>query len=178
MSTDAGVRAMLEIPCLTTDRLLLRAFAPDDFEPYAAMMADPEVTKYLGAGQAMGRADAWRHLAMCAGHWVLRGFGLWAVEERSSGRFIGRIGCQEPEGFPAFEIAYALARNAWGNGYAREGAGAALRFAREELCHPAIASIIRPANGASIRVAESLGAVAGETVQFYSAPSVLYRYPA
>ena len=168
---------MFEIPRLTTDRLLLRCFAPADFEPYAAMMADPEVTRYLGDGRPLSRAEAWRQLAMFLGHWTLRGFGLWAVEERATGRFLGRIGCQEPEGFPAFEIAYTLAPSAWGKGYAREGAAAALRFARESLRHPAITSIIRPANTASIRVAESLGAVAGETVEFFGAPSVLYRYP-
>ena len=168
---------MLTIPRLTTDRLLLREFTPDDFEAYAPMMADPVVTRFLGEGRPLSRADAWRQIAMILGHWVLRGFGLWAVEERSTGRLIGRIGCQEPEGFPAFEIAYTLARDAWGHGYAREGAAAALRFARENLRHPRITSIIRPANAASIRVATSLGAVAAETVEFFGAPSVIYRYP-
>jgi RimJ/RimL family protein N-acetyltransferase len=102
---------------------------------------------------------------------------LWAVEERSTGNFLGRIGCQYPEGFPAFEIGYTLSRGAWGKGYAREGAAAALKYAREVLGHTDITSIIRPANAASIRVATSLGAVAGEEVEFYGAPSVLYRYP-
>jgi len=168
---------MLQIPHLTTDRLLLRGFAPEDFEPYAEMMANPDVIRHLGDGRPLSRADAWRQMAMFVGHWVLRGFGLWAVEERATGRFIGRIGCHEPEGFPAFEIAYTLAPAAWGKGYAREGAGAALRYAREVLKRTTITSIIRPANVASIRVAQSLGAVAGETVEFYGAPSVLYRYP-
>jgi RimJ/RimL family protein N-acetyltransferase len=167
---------MLQIPQLTTDRLLLRSFGPNDFEPYAEMMALPDVTRYLGEGHPLSRAEAWRQLAMFTGHWVLRGFGLWAVEERGTGRFLGRIGCLEPEGFPAFEIAYTLAPAAWGKGYAREGAGAALRFARETLGRTAITSIIRPANVASIRVAQSLGAIAGETVEFFGAPSVLYRY--
>jgi RimJ/RimL family protein N-acetyltransferase len=116
-------------------------------------------------------------MAMFIGHWVLRGYGLWAVEERATGRFIGRIGCLEPEGFPAFEIAYTLTRSAWGRGYAREGAAAALRHARETLGRRDITSIIRPANAASIRVARSLGGVPAETVEFYGAPSVLYRYP-
>lgn len=168
---------VLRIPHLTTDRLLLRAFAPEDFEPYAQMMANPDVTRYLGEGHALSRVEAWRQLAMFAGHWVLRGFGPWAVEERATGRFLGRIGCLEPEGFPAFEIAYTLAPAAWGKGFAREGAAAALRFARETLGRTAITSIIRPANAASIRVAQSLGAVATETVEFFGAPSVLYRYP-
>lgn len=168
---------MLTIPDLNTDRLLMRGFAPGDFEAYAAMMAHPEVTQYLMDGRPLSRAEAWRQMAMFLGHWTLRGFGVWAVEERATGQFVGRIGCLEPEGFPAFEIAYTLTRSAWGRGYAREGAARALQYARETLNRTEIASIIRPANTASIRVAQSLGAVAAETVEFFGAPSVIYRYP-
>jgi RimJ/RimL family protein N-acetyltransferase len=168
---------MLQIPHLTTDRLLLREFRPADFDAYAAMMAHPDVTRYLGEGRPLSRVEAWRQMAMFIGHWTLRGYGLWAVEERATGQFIGRIGCLEPEGFPAFEIAYTLTPAAWGRGYAREGAAAALRYARETLHRREITSIIRPANTASIRVAQSLGAIAAETVEFFGAPSVLYRYP-
>lgn len=168
---------MLDIPQLITDRLLLRGFRGEDFEPYAVMMADPTVTRFLGDGRPLSRADAWRQLAMFAGHWVLRGFGVWAVEERATGRFIGRIGCYQPEGWPAFEIAYTLAPAAWGKGYAREGAAAALRYAREVLGRTEITSLIRPANAASIRVARSLGAEPAETVEFFGAPTVVHRYP-
>jgi RimJ/RimL family protein N-acetyltransferase len=168
---------VLTIPDLNTDRLLMRGFAPGDFEAYAAMMAHPEVTQYLMDGRPLSRAEAWRQMAMFLGHWTLRGFGVWAVEERATGQFVGRIGCLEPEGFPAFEIAYTLTRSAWGRGYAREGAARALQYARETLNRTEIASIIRPANTASIRVAQSLGAVAAETVEFFGAPSVIYRYP-
>jgi RimJ/RimL family protein N-acetyltransferase len=168
---------LLPIPQLTTDRLLLRGFRPEDFEPYAEMMADPEVSRHLMDGRPLTRVEAWRQLAMFAGHWVLRGYGLWAVEERATGEFLGRIGCLNPEGFPAFEIAYTLAPWAWGKGYAREGAAAVLRYARETLRRTEITSIIRPANVASIRVALSLGAVPSESVEFFGAPSVIYRYP-
>lgn len=168
---------MTPIPQLMTDRLLMRGFSEDDFEAYAAMMADPEVSRYLMDGRPLSRAEAWRQMAMFIGHWSLRGFGLWAVEERSSGRFLGRIGCLQPEGFPTFEIAYTLARGGWGKGYAREGAAAALRYAREVLKQPRIGSIIRPANAASIRVATSLGATKGESVEFFGAPSTIYWYP-
>lgn len=165
------------IPELTTARLRLRAFRESDFEAYAAMMADPEVTRFLGSGPPLSRADAWRQMAMILGHWMLRGFGLWAVEELATGRLIGRIGCHYPEGFPGFEICYTLAREAWGHGYAREGAAAALAYARDVLHRSEIVSIIRPDNLRSQRVAESLGAVPAETVEFFGAPSVLYRYP-
>ena len=166
----------VQIPQLTTERLLLRHFRPEDFDAYAAMMAAPEVGRFLMDGRPLSRVEAWRQMAMFIGHWDLRGYGLWAVEERETGRFIGRIGCLEPEGFPAFEIAYTLMPSAWGHGYAREGAAAALRYAREVLGRTRIASIIRPANVASIRVAQSLGAIAGEAVEFFGASSTVYWY--
>jgi RimJ/RimL family protein N-acetyltransferase len=142
-----------------------------------AMMADPEVTRYLGDGRPLGRADAWRQLAMFAGHWVLRGFGIWAVEERDTGTLVGRVGCLEPEGWPGFELAYTLARHAWGRGYAREAAAAALTYARETLGRNEIISIIRPANLASIRVARALGATRERTVEFFGGEAEIYRYP-
>ena len=167
---------MLHIPELTTPRLRLRAFAPRDVDAYAAMMADAEVTRYLGDGRTLTREDAWRQLALFAGHWVLRGFGLWAVEELATGTFVGRIGCFEPEGWPGLELAYTLARHAWGRGYAREGARAALAYARERLGRADVISLIRPANVASIRVAEALGAVRDGEMEFFGAPALIYRY--
>jgi RimJ/RimL family protein N-acetyltransferase len=83
----------------------------------------------------------------------------------------------EPEGWPGFEIAYTLARPAWGQGFAREGAAAALGYARETLGKRDIISIIRPGNAGSIRVATSLGAMPDGTVEFYGAPALIYRYP-
>lgn len=165
------------VPVLGTERLLLRGFEPRDAEPYMAMMADPEVTRFLADGKPLSRVDAWRQLAMFAGHWTLKGFGVWAVEERATGRLLGRIGCMEPEGWPGFEIAYTLARPAWGQGFAREGAAAALGYARETLGKRDIISIIRPGNAGSIRVATSLGAMPDGTVEFYGAPALIYRYP-
>ena len=116
----------MTIPIIETDRLILRALHANDFDAYAEMVADPEVTKYLGAGNKLTREDAWRQLALIIGHWELRGFGLWAVERKDTGDFIGRIGCFEPEGWPGFEVGYTLARAHWGRGYAREGARAGI----------------------------------------------------
>lgn len=167
----------MRVPTIETERLRLRSFDARDFEAYAAMMADAEVTRFLADGRPLGRADAWRQLAMFAGHWALRGFGVWAVEERATGGFIGRIGCFEPEGWPGFEVCYTLARGAWGRGYAREGAAAALRHARETLGRRDVISVIRPGNVGSVRVATSLGAVEDGSVDFYGGPALIYRYP-
>ena len=70
---------------LETDRLLLRMLQESDFDSYAEICADPEVMRYLGDGQPLSRPMAWRHMAMMVGHWHLRGYGLWAAEERASG---------------------------------------------------------------------------------------------
>ena len=168
----------MNIPEIETDRLRLRALRADDFEPYAAMMADPDVTRYLADGQPLNRADAWRQLAMILGHWELRGFGLWAVEEKATGDLLGRIGCYDPEGWPAFEIGYTLARHAWGKGYASEGAAAALEYARTVLGKRDITSVIKTGNEGSVRVATKLGATLRETVPFYESTAGIYVYPA
>jgi len=164
------------VPRLDTLRLVLRAFLPSDVEPYARMMADPEVSRFLGDGKALDRADAWRQLAQIIGHWELRGFGLWAVEERATRRLVGRIGCYEPEGWPGFEIGYLLAREAWGRGLAREGVAAALAYARHELGRDSVISLIRPANRASIAVAEHFGARRTGSVELFGAASDVYTY--
>lgn len=167
---------MTTIPTITTSRLVLRAFVQRDLDEYAAIIGDPEVTKHLGDGKALSRNEAWRQMAMILGHWTLLGYGLWAVEERATGALIGRIGCQQPEGFPGFEIAYTLGRAFWRRGYAREGAGAALAYAREVLGRTTIISVIRPANAGSIRVAQSLGATLDGEIEFFGGPASIYRY--
>ena len=169
---------MTVIPTLATDRLLLRAFEPRDESAYLAMMADPEVTRFLGDGRPLNEADAWRQLALILGHWTLRGFGLWAVEERATGELVGRVGCLEPAGWPGFEIGWVLARPFWGKGYATEAARAALQFARDVLERDRIISLIRPGNDASIRVAEKLGAAPDGETTFFGAPTLVYAYPA
>ena len=167
----------MNVPTIATDRLLLRGFAAADFEAYAALLADPAVTRYLGDGRPISRIDAWRQLALIIGHWELRGFGLWAVEERATRTLVGRIGCFEPEGWPGFEIGYVLSPRFWGLGYATEGAAAALRFAREEQHAPQVISLIHPDNAASIRVAQRLGATATGTTLLGDRSVSVYTYP-
>jgi RimJ/RimL family protein N-acetyltransferase len=141
---------------LETERLILRMFREDDFESYAKFCADPEVMRYIG-GQPYTRLEAWRHMAYLVGHWHLRGYGHWAVEEKASGDFIGRIGFLNPQGWPGFEIGWTLGRQYWGKGYAIEGARRALSYAFTELDREHVISLIHPENRASIRVAERLG---------------------
>lgn len=155
---DPGVDALV-IPSLVTDRLLLRGFRRSDVADYAALNADPEVQRYIvGVGGQLWDGDrSWRHLAFLVGHWRLAGAGMWAVEHRETGAFLGVIGFAGPAGWPGFELAWKLARHAWGHGYATEGARAALAYAFNVLGKDRVISLIHPENRASIRVAERIG---------------------
>lgn len=148
----------MSIPELGTERLRLRAFREGDLDAVAAMCADPEVMRYLGDGRTLEREDAWRQMAMLVGHWDLRGFGMWAVEERASGAYVGRVGLHYPEGWPGREVGWVIARAHWGKGYATEAARAAIDHALGTLGWPQTISLIYRDNARSIRVAERLGA--------------------
>jgi len=147
----------LGIPTLETERLRLRSFRRSDVDDYAALNADTEVTRYLGGGGTWDRGRSWRHRAFLLGHWQLGDSGMWAVEHRETGEFLGMIGFADPEGWPGCELAWTLARRFWGHGYATEGAEAALAHAFTVWQKERVISLIHPENRASIRVAERLG---------------------
>src|SRR5438105_12661017 len=148
---------------LETDRLILRWFREDDFPAFLGMASDPEVMKFL-TGQPQTEIEAWKSMAAYIGHWYFLGYGVWAVEEKSSGKLIGRIGVMNPAGWPGFELGWTLARESWGKGYATEGARRALAYAFTEMDRSHVISCIAPDNTSSIKVAERLGeTVEGET---------------
>lgn len=143
-------------PRLETPRLRLRQFVEADLDDYARITADLEVMRYVG-GAPLSRDEAWRSLGYILGHWKIRGFGLWAAEEKRSGELVGRIGLYRPEGWPGLEVGWLVARPRWGEGFASEGGAAAMAWAFESLGAKRLISVIEPGNAASIRVAEKLG---------------------
>jgi RimJ/RimL family protein N-acetyltransferase len=148
----------MDAPTLETERLLLRPFRQSDTEDYAALHADPEVVRYLGAGpEPWDRGRSWRHMAFLMGHWQLGGAGMWAMEHRETRQFIGMVGFAEPADWPGFELAWTLARRWWGHGYATEGARKALAYAFSSLEKALVISLIHPENRASVHVAERIG---------------------
>ena len=96
---------------LLTERLELRRWRADDVDPYAAIVADPEVMRYM-RGEPGDRAAAWREIALFMGHRELRGWSQAAVVERASGPLIGRGGLWQPEGWPGLEVGWVLERSA------------------------------------------------------------------
>lgn len=103
---------------MVTERLILRSFDIGDLEPYAAMNADEATMRFLGG--PIDRVATWRVMAGLIGHWQLRGFGMWAVEDRASGEFVGRAGLYEQDGWPGTEVAWSIRRDRWNEGLATE----------------------------------------------------------
>lgn len=105
---------MVTVATLETERLRLRPWTATDREPFAALNADPEVVRWIGDGRALDTASSDQLVDRIEEHWRARGFGLWAVEERSSGAFVGFAGLAVPwflpAVLPAVEVGWRLAR--------------------------------------------------------------------
>jgi RimJ/RimL family protein N-acetyltransferase len=147
-------------PTLTTDRLTLRAISMADWEPYAAMWADPRVTTFIG-GVPRARDVAWTKFGQAAAMWSLFGYGNWAVIDRDGDNFLGvcgfaqyKRGIAELEGYP--EAGWAFAAASWGRGIASEAIGAAVAWA-DVAGLPETRCLIDDDNAASIRGAERSG---------------------
>lgn len=148
----------IEYPRLETERLILRGWHERDLDDYAIIVADPEVARWTNPeGKPLSRELAWRHMAMVAGHWLLRGYGPFAVEEKASSRVIGRIGAWYPESWPGIELGWILGPEARGKGYASEAGQACLHWMFDELDLSQVISLILPSNEKSIAVAKRLG---------------------
>jgi RimJ/RimL family protein N-acetyltransferase len=167
---------MVDIPVIETERLRLTAFAERHFEAYASMLADSSSTRFVGDGEPLDRMNAWRSMAMLLGHWQLRGFGMWAIELKDTGEFVGRVGLHRPEGWPDLELGWMLMPSQRRHGYATEGARAALGFAFRELNAQRLVSLIRSDNTAAERVARRLGGRQATTIDFLGGATLVYVY--
>ena len=144
-------------PTLETERLLLRPLGPQDFAPLCAFYAS-ERARFVGG--PMNAEETWRMLATEIGHWTLRGYGRFGVEEKSSGATVGIIGPWNPEGWPEPEIGWDLMNGFEGKGYATEAGRAALDHAYETLGWQTAISLVAEGNDGSAAVAKRLGAKA------------------
>ena len=138
-----------------TPRLLLRVPRLEDLDAWASMMADEQTARFIGG--VAPREVTWRALMTMIGAWHATGVSMFSVIEKSSGRWIGRLGPWQPLGWPGTEIGWAITRDFWGRGYATEGAEAATDWAFDNLGWSDVIHSIDPANTASQAVARKLG---------------------
>jgi RimJ/RimL family protein N-acetyltransferase len=135
----------------TTKRLQLRQWLERDRADFARMNADPEVMEYFPSLLSVDESNA---LAMRIELLIAeRGWGMWAVAEKGSGRFIGFTGLHTPKAelpcAPCIEIGWRLAREFWGKGYATEAARAALDIAFGQLAFAEIVAFTSVNNSRS-----------------------------
>lgn len=162
------------IPVLHTRRLVLRAMTGDDLDGYEALYTDERVYRWFG-GDAPDRPQVWRSVAMHLGHWALRGYGQWALEEKATGALVGRAGLWNPEGWPGLEVGWTVTPEHWRRGYATEAGDAALEWAFDTLDVHEVISVTRPENAASRRVMEKLGLAYDRTERIVGFDQVVYR---
>lgn len=148
----------MSIPVHTTERLILRGFRESDVDAMTVIYSDPDVAQFITFdGKPQNREYAWRVMTNHTGHWGLRGYGMWGVEEKASGLLIGIVGPHFPETWPGQEVGWAIARSHWGRGYATEAARASIDYAARVLRWSHVIHVINPINVRSIAVAEKLG---------------------
>lgn len=169
--------ALSGVPVIETGRLVMRAPRGGDCDAFVAAH-DSAHARWMGGDS--GRDTAWRAFAAEAGHWVARGFGMWAVTLRGDDACLGMVGCWYPEGWPEREIGWFVFPEAEGRGIAHEAALAAREHAYARLGWQTAVSYIHPRNARSIRLAERLGAVRDERAARPKPEldTLVYRHPA
>jgi len=163
----------MKVPEIETARLRLRRFTPDDLDAFAQIIADPDVMKYIGAGETFSVEGAKPHLKnFIEKYWESHSFGRWALIYKDSGTLIGHCGLRMLEGTP--ELVYLLAKLYWRTGLATEAARACLRYAFEELGLETIVAVTKPENSASRRVLEKIGMKYERDARYHEIDCVYY----
>jgi RimJ/RimL family protein N-acetyltransferase len=164
---------MLASPTIQTERLLLRQWQSSDVEPYGRMLADPGTARFIvPGGQPVPPLYAWDHAAVMAGHWAIHGMGMFVLEDRDTGEFLGRVGAWSPPGWFGLEVGWGIVPAARGKGIAFEAAVAAMRWT---FAHSGAAEIIHcidHENEPSKKVARRIGAEPREAITLFGHPAV------
>ena len=160
---------------LESERLILRQFMESDWKDLHEYYSDEVTTKFT-FGRAFTEGETWRTMCSMIGHWQVRGYGPYAVEEKSSGKMLGTVGFWYPNDWPEPEIKWGLARPYWGKGFAKEAAGIVHAAGREYLPGLALISLIHHDNKASIKVALAIGASLEKTIDYEGESHGIYRH--
>lgn len=165
---------------METTRLLLRPHRLSDFPALHAMWTDPAIYRHI-TGKPSTPEESWTRLLRYAGHWALMEYGYWAVEEKSSRRFIGEMGFAdyhrdiEPHFGETPELGWVLASQEHGKGYATEALRAIIAWGDANLRHPRTACMIAPENAASLHVATKIGYIETCRAAYKGEPSIIFH---
>ena len=174
---------MAAVPVLETDRLILRGYSVDDYAAFYTMAQHPDFHRYLSP-EPMPAEEVWKAILRSAGHWALLGFGFWAVEDKSTGQYVGNVGFLnlkrdlEPSLGDAPEIGWVMSPEVHGQGYASEAVTAALAWGRQHFGPVRTVCIIDPDNEPSLRVAAKFGYHEYTRGLYHGKPIILLERPA
>jgi RimJ/RimL family protein N-acetyltransferase len=161
---------------IETSRLVLREFVHQDWRALHEHYSDLECTKFTFR-RALSEGESWRAMASMVGHWQLRGYGPYAVEEKSTSTVIGTAGLWYPNDWPEPEIKWALSRKHWGKGFASEAVRSVQAMALLHAPELRLISLIHSENTLSINLAVAVGAHLENTVEFRGGTWHVYRHP-
>ncbi|MFT3692382.1 MAG: GNAT family N-acetyltransferase [Kofleriaceae bacterium] len=170
----------MNVPVITTERLILRGHTLADFEAVYEMWADPVVVKHIG-GKPRTREDSWMRLQRQVGHWALLGYGTWAIEERAGGAYVGGAGIARYERnitemtICDYEGGWVFTAGSHGKGYATEAMTAALAWFDANYPATPTECIIDVTNTGSLRVAQKLGYVEIGRATYHDDPIIVSR---
>jgi RimJ/RimL family protein N-acetyltransferase len=160
---------------LETSRLVLRQFCEKDNDSYSQLMQNSGVVRFLDNGNTLNTFESWHHLSMLLGHWVFKGFGCYAIEEKLSRKFIGKVGLYSPHQWPGIELTWLIDPHFQNKGFAFEAAQLVINSSfKNKLCNELI-SIIHPENLNSIKLAQKLGMTLLDSQKITDNPSLFYQ---
>ena len=163
------------IPVLNTQRLILRGWREDDLDMLTEIFEDEDTARFIGGTKP--RWEVWRQMAAYIGHWHLRGFGFWVVEDKKEQAPVGFCGLWAPQSWPENEVGYGLLPRYQGKGFVTEAAIASLRFAYQSLGWRTAISFIDANNLPSEKVVERMGAHRdGRGMLFDKYPANIWRH--
>jgi RimJ/RimL family protein N-acetyltransferase len=165
-----------------TTHLLLRPWQEEDLDPLIRLLAKPEVARYLHLdGHPFTREESAEVHMRVLQSWHEQGLGPWAVIDKATGSWIGKLGLMHQADWPGpekFEVDYELDPACWGRGLATEGTQAALRYGFGEYVLPRIIGATLPEHVASRKVMEKCGLTYQGELQFRHARIVWYALDA
>jgi RimJ/RimL family protein N-acetyltransferase len=160
---------------ISTERLKLRIFKENDWKDLYSYYSDAECMRYT-VGRSLADWEVWRQIALMIGHWKIRGFGPYAMEDMETGNVLGPVGMWYPLEWPEPEIKWGLSKKYWGKGYAKKAANAVRLMAIKHVPDLNLISLINKDNLNSINLAESIGAVYEKTIDFRETTASIYRH--
>ena len=161
-------------PTLTTENLRLRPFTPQDTPAMHQILNGRDVLKYFPGPQTVTKAQVDRMINRLMAHWQEHGYGLWAVEQHTTGALLGRCGLQRIPETDEVEIDFILEPACWGQGFATEAGQASLQFGFAQLNLKEVVGIVHPDNLASQRVLQKLGMQFAQATEYFG--MAVHRY--